>query len=319
MGGLMRTWIIAAAAALAMGVGLAAPASQADEGSGDSPTAVTTQPPGILFVTGASKANLRSIDGSIRLSMPARTMLTWFTDRPDRRSGRTDLARLVKTWEASGFDTDPPNAALLLTDRAGRQLIHVVTATNARRAGSWVHLDVTALPGEQAGGYAHTHALRTGSFTRASLFIDDAAYPPCPSLVSSPIDCIITNNDVTFQWMEANSVGEISACGSGPDPAVWLLQAKMTIVDGDRIDNRGPVFANGRLLEACSLGVDQPIPSAIQVLPVFPSTAGGPETQVTIINWSYPPGTPTIGDTGVPEDPPGSPVLLSYRSDPTAG
>lgn len=68
--------------------------------------------PGILYALDAKGAVITPSGGSMRLSMPADTIVMWFTDRPARRAGSVRLSELYGVWKASGFVKDPPNAAL---------------------------------------------------------------------------------------------------------------------------------------------------------------------------------------------------------------
>src|SRR4051794_21850141 len=46
--------------------------------------------------------------------------VTWFSDRPVRRTSSFPIAGLAKAWTGFGFAADPPNAALTYSDRSGR-------------------------------------------------------------------------------------------------------------------------------------------------------------------------------------------------------
>lgn len=152
--------------------------------------AASAAEPGILYAADARGATVAKVGTALRLSAPAATATTWFTDRPARRAGATTLGGLVAIWDASGFADDPPNAALLLTHK-GETRTHVVTLTDPRRDGGRVSFRLRAVPGGEAAGHAHSHGVQPGGYGRAMLFIDDAAQPPCPaSITQVPLTCI---------------------------------------------------------------------------------------------------------------------------------
>jgi len=141
--------------------------------------AASAAKPGILYSAAARDATVAKAGTALRLSAPAATTTTWFTDRPARRAGTTTLGGLANIWDATGFGKDPPNAALLLTHQ-GKTRTHVVTLTDPRREGGRVSFRLRAVPGGEEAGYAHSHRIQPGRYGRATLFIDDAALPPCP-------------------------------------------------------------------------------------------------------------------------------------------
>lgn len=141
-------------------------------------TAANT-PPGILYSVDARNAVIASPGGGpAQLSLPAPTRVTWFTDRPERRAGSTTLRQLAQMWTASGFDTDPPNAALVLS-RRGQDRTHVVELSLPVVSGSRVTFTTRALPRSRELGFRHTEPLRPGRYAAARVFIDDAAVSPC--------------------------------------------------------------------------------------------------------------------------------------------
>lgn len=195
----MRSLVIAACvAALALPI-LGTPAAQATvaplAAATSIPAAAPAMPAGDVTGAKAGKTSiLYSIDGrrvklsrdgaTWRLSMPAATSVTWFTDRPHRRAGSTTLSSLAAIWEASGFTDDPPNAALIMQD-GGKERTHVVEMTDPRVGHNRVSFAVKAIEGGTEAGYKHTHNLRASSYERARLFIDDAALEPCPGVLTS--------------------------------------------------------------------------------------------------------------------------------------
>lgn len=146
----------------------------------------------ILYSVEGRGAVVAKSGKALRVSLPAGSRTTWFTDQPARASGTLTLGRLASIWDASGFREDPPNAALLLTHR-GVTRSHVVTLTDPRRAKGRVSFRVRVVRGGTEAGHRQRDPLRVGRYGRAALFIDDAANPPCPSTVSSFTSCIIAS------------------------------------------------------------------------------------------------------------------------------
>lgn len=142
--------------------------------------AAPAKAPGILYSLDAKGPTIAKSGKALRLSMPAGTAVTWFTDRPARQAGTTTLRDLAAIWEASGFAEDPPNAALLVT-RAGEERTHVVTLRAPRVAHGRVSFALREVPTGAEAGHRHTHDVAAGTYGRARLFIDDAALTPCGS------------------------------------------------------------------------------------------------------------------------------------------
>lgn len=291
---------VALAAALTIGLtGVSSTAAQAE--SPESPQQIDA--PSILYSAIAPKARIVKSGATTTLHLPARTEMTWFTDRPGRQAGRTDLGQVAATWSAVGFDTDPPNAALLLTDAKGRERTHVVTLGEPRRSGGRVSFEVTVVEGGVEAGHAHIHGLRRGAYASARMFIDDAATPPCPSLVTTAIECLMTEQPVALRSM--SGVGSVSPCGIETEDVQWQIQATFAAVDAGRIVQEGPLFANGRQIPGC----DTPEQG---VVTVFPSTSAVAYTQITLTNQSFVAGESTMGPGGVPSNPSWSPILVTY-------
>ena len=186
-----------------------------------------TQPkaPGILYSLDAKGATITKSGGTFRLSMPANTPVTWFTDRPARNAGMVRLIDLYGIWDASGFNDDPPNAALL-TMHKGAERTHVVEMTKPELATGRVSFAIQAIPTAVEAGHGHTHGLATGRFGRARLFIDDAALSPClgvgPTASTSPYTPTVTQcllapgRKTVFSWPSGSSgLTIVQACFTG--------------------------------------------------------------------------------------------------------
>lgn len=146
--------------------------------------------PGILYSIDARTATVTKAGKAHRLALPAGTRVTWFSDRPDRHAGTLTLRGLASLWEASGFVEDPPNAAVLLTDK-GETMTHVVELTRPKVTDTHISFAITVIPGGEEAGHGHTHDVAPGTYGRAEVFIDDAATMPCPnSLTTVPLNCV---------------------------------------------------------------------------------------------------------------------------------
>lgn len=172
----------------------------------------------ILYAVDARNARLVGTT----LILPAATRVTWFTDRPARRSGATTLRRLVGVWAASGFAADPPNAALILAGADGART-HVVELRRARIAGRRVAFGLRRVPDASEAGHADTHPLAGGRYARAQLFIDDAALPPCPTTITVAGTCLAAayaTYTAYLPWLTGGNPNAwqrltVDACGVG--------------------------------------------------------------------------------------------------------
>lgn len=165
--------------------------------------------PAILFAADAPNA---VVSGNGRaLSLPARSRLAWFTDRPARSAGTTTVARLVEGWAAWDFDAQPPNAALVLQG-PGERRVHVVELTRPRVARGRAIFRVRPLPTATEAGRAHQDPIRPGRYRRAELLIDDAGPPPCREPIMTATTCVVIGDyDVLVSVQRASSLA-IEAC-----------------------------------------------------------------------------------------------------------
>lgn len=145
---------------------------------GTAASARTTSP--LLFVTTTGDLRITGTHGHMRISMPARAPLTWFTDRPTRRAGAATAASLAAGWTANGFDRVPPNAALV-TQRAGSSMQTIVTLTQPLRRRGRVSFAYRVLDDGSMLGMRTSGRPQLGRY-RGELFVDDATVPPCTSV-----------------------------------------------------------------------------------------------------------------------------------------
>jgi hypothetical protein len=109
----------------------------------------------------------------------------WFTDHPTREAGTEDTQGFVKSWSGYGFDTDPPNVALVLDSTGPGKDVAVgsLSAPSFDAGTDTLRADFTVFSGQrlaQVGGALADKARRARSavlpdqFGDSSLFVDDA-------------------------------------------------------------------------------------------------------------------------------------------------
>jgi len=200
--------VAASTATLAAGAAVAAPAT-----------------PRLLYAVSAPHATVTT--GAI--TVPASSVLSWFTDRPQRRAGRGTVRDVVAGWSANGFDSDPPNAAVVGT-RGGEQVQAVVELRRPVLARGRVTFRYTVVPGGGVLGMDGASALTPGRHGRTSLFIDEAVVPPCPDMVSAPTTCVAAAGSSVWVRAERGTSFSVSACATGPRAAGAYHDAMVTTV-----------------------------------------------------------------------------------------
>lgn len=178
------------------------------------PVASGAERPGILYAADARTATVTGSGAALRIALPAASSTAWFTDRPARRAGTTTLAGLVAVWQGSGFDADPPNAALLLTTR-GRTTTHVVTLTDPRHARGLVSFRLRPVPGGTEAGHHHAGLLAPGRYGAAQLFVDDGGWPPCGSTVP-PWQCQLAPASTAYAFPAGDDPYRVCALAAQP-------------------------------------------------------------------------------------------------------
>lgn len=133
--------------------------------------------PSILYAMDAQGAVIAPSAGSLRLSMPASTIVTWFTDRPVRRAGAIELSGFCGMWKASGLVKDPPNGALAATAK-GVEQTHVVEISRPACGRARVPFAIRAIPDGTVAGHLHTHDLAAGRFSRARVVVEGGTLIP---------------------------------------------------------------------------------------------------------------------------------------------
>lgn len=119
--------------------------------------------------------------------------VTWFSDRPARRTSSFPIASLADAWKGFGFAADPPNAALTYSDRSGRPGRTVILElAHPRYARGRLSFSARALdPKSVKGANLRGHAVGADrnpahGFTDASLFLDDTEAPVVDGCIIQP-------------------------------------------------------------------------------------------------------------------------------------
>jgi len=128
-----------------------------------------------LFGTDAADVTISKAGSGFSVSLPANERVTAFTDRPNRQTATMTLRQFANDWSAYGFDTDPPNAALLLETGSATRT-SVVEMTSPRVRNGRVTFRLSPIDGyPTAAGHTHNRTLRPATYDHVALFIDDAA------------------------------------------------------------------------------------------------------------------------------------------------
>jgi hypothetical protein len=136
--------------------------------------------PSTLFSITAHHAEITGTKGNLRISVPADSKLSWFTDRPGRSAGTATAAALVAAWSLQHFDSDPPNAALVTT-RKGATMQTIVVLTDPREQSGRVSFRYRVLQDGAMLDMKTTGSPGLGAYARASLFVDGAPMLFCPA------------------------------------------------------------------------------------------------------------------------------------------
>jgi hypothetical protein len=123
----------------------------------------------ILLVAAGGQTEISPIPGtnSYRLRMQdTEDLITWFSDRPARKSGLMLAHDLVEKWSKIGFTAVPPNSALVLRDPGSTRTLTVEVRSPRYEGGV---LAFTIRPLEKLAQPLPTSA------SMSSLFIDDAS------------------------------------------------------------------------------------------------------------------------------------------------
>lgn len=136
--------------------------------------------PSTLFSITTNDAAITGTKGNMRVSMPATSRLSWFSDRPGRTAGTASADSLVAAWSLQHFDTDPPNAALVTT-RQGSTMQTIVVLSDPRVRSGRVSFRYKVIGDGEMLDMQTTGRPSLGRYARASLFIDSAPMVYCPA------------------------------------------------------------------------------------------------------------------------------------------
>jgi len=154
-----------------------------------------------LFATDAADVTISKTGSGFLVSLPASERVTAFTDRPNRLTAVMTLREFAKDWKGYGFDTDPPNAALLL-ETGSKTRTSVVEMTNPRIKNGRVTFRLNPIDGSATlAGHTHKHTLKPASYDHASVFIDDG----------TATTRTVKAGDTT--QFEAGNITQVNVCG----------------------------------------------------------------------------------------------------------
>lgn len=172
--------IVAVLATIVCTVGTTIPAgadTAPNDGSDSSPATVE-----LLFVQNADKGRLTPVKGkkdTYNLTLQGiAPRVTTFTDRPLRVASSVDVTDFLDNWNGGDFESDPPNAALVLTHGKTNRDTFIVELADPSydRSTATLTYEVTLITGKPAGRLAEladdVDEDPPASFGRASLFID---------------------------------------------------------------------------------------------------------------------------------------------------
>jgi uncharacterized protein YjbI with pentapeptide repeats len=166
-------------------------------GAGKAPKKPKTQKISLLYVLNSASGNLIPKKGKgAGYKLVLRGLdhdVTWFSDRPARKSGSFPTTALAEAWKGFGFKADPPNAALTYTDPSGdpgRTVI--VELSHPRYAKGRLSFAARVLDPDSikepnlADHAAAADRDPTRKVKDASLFIDDGTAPVAGGCVLQP-------------------------------------------------------------------------------------------------------------------------------------
>jgi len=170
-----------------LAVGLSA-CSDSDESS--------TPDAGVLFVLDTPSSVVEESGDDYRLVVPTGEKLMWFTETPERLAGVVSFDHWLQTWDAMGFDADPPNAALIV-DLGDGPRTHIVEMSDPIVLDDEVSFALTDIGSADDGenthaGRTHSHALTAGTMGHTELFIDSVS---CTTACTAPTTSALTGAD----------------------------------------------------------------------------------------------------------------------------
>ena len=131
----------------------------------------------LLYSVTSKDLQISGSGRAMRVSVPASAPLSWFTNRPARKAGSSTAAALVNGWQANGFTTDPPNAAVVTSGATG-SMQTIVTLRDPRQANGRISFRYTVIGQGSMLGMRTTGRPAPGRY-RGELFVDSATISPC--------------------------------------------------------------------------------------------------------------------------------------------
>jgi hypothetical protein len=147
-----------------------------------------SEPPGSLFVVNSASGKLVKTPGpsrGLRLVLTdLSSEVTLFTDRPQRVVKRSNPRTLARHWRSLGFESVPPNAALVIANpRRKHRSVLIITLEKPQilqggRAMAFHAEVLKGSPSEALEGFAQRAGRRVAKhFGKTSLFIDPSGLP----------------------------------------------------------------------------------------------------------------------------------------------
>ena len=204
-----------------------------------------------LYAVDAADVTVIEDGSGFSVSLPASERVTAFTDRPNRQTDSMTLLEFAENWEVYGFDTDPPNAALLL-ETGSQTLTSVVEMTNPRIENGQVIFGLNTIDDSPViAGRTHQDAVEPGNYEHAALFIDTVSTYKIASGNTHTFR-EVSGNGQKFWVCGENSGTSFSFSGSKPESLAnnvcqtYLYvgqtgaQVKIEAIDGDVTVEYGP-------------------------------------------------------------------------------
>ena len=234
-------------AVIAASIGLlsvaAAGCGGGDDNSSDATTASSTSPGGDLFTQTTHTGTLKPIAGqndvfTLTFDQPSPDV-TVFTDRPVRSASTEPLPGFVQSWDTRGFNSDPPNAALVLDqepDNADTAIFELSHPALDPKTGA-VSYTAKHVNGGTASLPSDEHIDPPPSFGDAHLFIDPSGGGDVHDLAISVVNNegnggrVTITFDPPWEVFLSSDQQEISYL-VGPNPGGGSLRASTVTLNG---------------------------------------------------------------------------------------
>ncbi|MGI9187974.1 MAG: hypothetical protein ACR2J9_10760 [Gaiellales bacterium] len=159
--------------------------------------AAMAKSPTILWSTTAPTAQIAKAGENYTVTLPMTSPTAWFTDRPARSAGSTDILGFVGGWQQNHFDRTPPNAAIVLHhDGQTMQSVIVLSKPKELPRQHKIRFNARILPSGKVMDMATMNeTLPTGTFRDIELFIDAGDAPACGAMITQPGWCTLVSSD----------------------------------------------------------------------------------------------------------------------------